>query len=136
VRNRLDLVEFELENPMRLQYNLTLQREVLRDTVATVGYLGSRGYHQIRNIEANQAVPQIRKRVRVNWHEGTMFVPPIYWYHQHLNPGDTAARYLAINAPGIVRSLGLRFEDQIEPDLPEIEQEFKAEVAKAAKPKQ
>jgi hypothetical protein len=27
-------------------------------------------------------------------------------------------------------AVGLRFEDQLEPDLPEIEREFKAEVAK------
>ena len=59
VRNRLDLVQFDLENPLRLQYNATFQRELLPDTVVTAGYLGSRGYHQIRNIEANQAVPQI-----------------------------------------------------------------------------
>ncbi len=59
VRNRLDLFEYDPENPLRLQYNLTLQREILPQTVVTVGYIGSRGYHQIRNVEANQAIPQI-----------------------------------------------------------------------------
>jgi len=73
-------------------------------------------------------------RIRVDWHEGTIFVPPIYWYHQHYNPEPVdSARYMAINAPPIVVSLGLRFNDQLEIDLPEIEAEFKAEVEKRKK---
>ena len=31
-------------------------------------------------------------RIRVDWQEGTIFVPPIYWYHQHLNPSDASAQ--------------------------------------------
>ena len=57
--NRLDLFVFEPDNPYRVQYNVTVQRQLLPEMVVTVGYVGSRGHHQIRNIEGNQAVPEI-----------------------------------------------------------------------------
>lgn len=58
-RLRLDLVEYNLDNPYRVQYNVTYQREVLPRTVVTAGFIGARGYHQFRNIEWNQAVPEV-----------------------------------------------------------------------------
>jgi hypothetical protein len=58
-RLRLDLVEYNLKNPYRVQYNVMYQRELLPQTVVTAGFLGARGYHQIRNIEWNQAIPQV-----------------------------------------------------------------------------
>jgi hypothetical protein len=66
---RLDLLEYELKNPYRVQYNATYQRQLPAQTVVTVGFLGARGYNQIRNIEWNTAVPQVLS-------DGSYFFPP------------------------------------------------------------
>ena len=39
--------------PYVLQYNLNIQREIMRDTVLTVGYIGSHGVHLITPLEQN-----------------------------------------------------------------------------------
>lgn len=57
---RLDLVDYNIKNPYRVQYNLTYQRELPGHTIVTGGFVGSRGYNQIRNVEYNQSIPVVQ----------------------------------------------------------------------------
>ncbi|MBI2822618.1 MAG: TonB-dependent receptor [Acidobacteria bacterium] len=59
----------EPEQAYVMQYNLTLQREILPSTVVTVGYFGSRGVHLNRFTDANIALTTQRV-------DGRIFFPP------------------------------------------------------------
>ncbi len=77
-----------------------------------------------------------KEKVIVPWHEGSVFVPPNRWFHQHFNVGDSYARYLAFHAPRGVAARSERIEDlardQIEypAEDPFIRQKFEGELTK------
>jgi Carboxypeptidase regulatory-like domain/TonB dependent receptor len=67
--NSIRPVQFDLDNPYLNVYNLSVQRELPWDTVATLAYAGSRGVHLLRSNDVNIAIPVIRS-------DGTPFFPP------------------------------------------------------------
>ena len=74
------------------------------------------------------------EKVVVPWHEGSIFVPPDQWFHQHFNLGSEWARYMAINPPrvmigaGDVEPLDLRQIPYTDED-PWIRETFESELA-------
>jgi hypothetical protein len=43
--------------------------------------------------------PEGSEQVLIPWHEGSCFVPPDRWFHQHFNLGNMPGRYLALHPP-------------------------------------
>lgn len=82
--------------------------------------------------------PEGKEKIVVPWHEGSVFVPPARWFHQHFNVSAGSDRYLALHSPRVIGALfgggeaiEDRARDQIEyPDEdPWIRERFEAELA-------
>jgi hypothetical protein len=73
-----------------------------------------------------------KEKIFVPWHEGSMFVPPRQWYHQHFNVGAEPARYFAIARPRDVfdRDEDSRHEIPYTEEDPKIREYFEVELAK------
>ncbi len=103
VAQRIDLLQFDLDNPYMTQFSLTAQHELLPRTVVTFGYVGSRGHHQIRNIEANASIPTIQP-------DGRYFFPV---NATRRNPAFGSIRYRPTDGNswynGLIASVARRF---------------------------
>jgi quercetin dioxygenase-like cupin family protein len=55
--------------------------------------IGGRGYTLLW--KDTPCFSDSRIQMRVDWDDGSMFVPPDHWFHQHFNAGGDPARYLA-----------------------------------------
>ena len=79
--------------------------------------------------------PEGGERVHIPWHEGSVFVPPNRWFHQHFNVSAETDRYLAFHSPrggGGNERVEDQARDQIEyPDEdPFIRETFERELGK------
>jgi quercetin dioxygenase-like cupin family protein len=73
------------------------------------------------------------EKIYIPWHEGSIFVPPDMWFHQHFNVSPNPARYLAFHGNNggreVIRDPS---QDQIEytAEDPLVRQTFERELAK------
>ncbi|HTB91408.1 MAG TPA: TonB-dependent receptor [Candidatus Sulfotelmatobacter sp.] len=52
-------VQPDMETPTLISWSLRVDRELSPNTVLTVGYIGSHGYHELIGVDANEPVPVI-----------------------------------------------------------------------------
>ncbi len=52
-------VQPDLETPTLISWSFKIEHEVTANTIATIGYVGSHGYHELLGIDANEPFPVI-----------------------------------------------------------------------------
>ena len=52
-------VQPDLATPAVVTYSFTIEHQITPSTIASIGYVGSRGYHELLSIDANVPVPTI-----------------------------------------------------------------------------
>ncbi|MEO5895543.1 MAG: TonB-dependent receptor [Vicinamibacterales bacterium] len=63
-----DGIEYNITQPRIYHFNLQAETQLAKTLVFTLGYVGSRGFHQVRIIDGNTAIPTVQA-------DGTKFFP-------------------------------------------------------------
>lgn len=63
-----DTIQYDVTQPRLYHYNLQVETQLTPTMVVTAGYVGSRGWNQVRIIDGNTAIPTIQA-------DGTKFFP-------------------------------------------------------------
>jgi hypothetical protein len=103
VLGRLDALMDHPANPYSMQYNFTIQREIVKGGALTVAYVGSRGVHEVRLIDQNQAIPEILP-------DGRKFFPA---NSKPRNPNFTGIRYKVTDGQSSYNGLQAAFAYQL-----------------------
>jgi hypothetical protein len=64
-----DRIDPNLKTPTLYHFSLAIQRQIAKDTIIDLGYVGTRGRNLLRNYEGNTRIPQVLA-------DGTFFYPP------------------------------------------------------------
>ncbi len=51
--------------PYMQQWNLSIERQLMKNTVVQVGYVGSKGTHLALQLDANQLQPILLQKIRI-----------------------------------------------------------------------
>jgi Carboxypeptidase regulatory-like domain/TonB dependent receptor-like, beta-barrel len=103
VLGRLDALTFEPRNPYTMQYNFSLQRELSENTVLSLNYVGQRGVHLVRLVDANQALPTILEDGRKFFPAGSV----------ERNPNFTGIRYKVTDAQSFYNALQVSLDRRL-----------------------
>ncbi len=108
---RVDTLPFDIDQPYRLQYNLSIQKQFGSDLVFSAGYIGSRGIHLTRAVaDANANIPQGFVNGRLFWPTTRRRLNPV-WSTIRYRPTDGNSFYNSFIA-GIMKrfSSGVQFQ--------------------------
>jgi len=112
-------LDFEPSQPTMFQWNLTVQHEVLPNTVATIGYAGSRGVHlsRVKNININefQICPCPNDPATANVDESTLASGIKYFPVGTSRPGKNFAGmgFIVFDTTSIYHSLQLEIRKRL-----------------------
>ena len=104
-----DGIDYNLDVPTRLSYNLTVQRQITPSTVFSIGYVGSNANHLTRQTDQNTTVPDL-----------TQLANGVVFYlssNPRRNPALAGSRIISSDATASYQSLQTEFTKRMSQGL-------------------